>query len=87
MGWRIVKKGFKAKRMKRQPRIRWERLGLDMMMPEKLPTPIEEIRREVLKLASRGMKQATRSSRPPSMPESRRAAGDAEPPSRRAPIL
>ncbi|HEX9743389.1 MAG TPA: hypothetical protein VGA17_11445 [Nitrospiraceae bacterium] len=59
MAWRVVKKGFKAKRMKRQPRIRWERLG--MMVPEKLPTPIEEIRREVLKLASRGMKQNTRS--------------------------
>jgi hypothetical protein len=61
MGWRIVKKGFKAKRMKRQPKIRWERFGLDLMVPEKLPTPIDEIRREVLKLASRGMKQATRS--------------------------
>jgi len=61
MGWRIVKKGFKAKRMKRQPKIRWERFGLSLMVPEKLPTPIDEIRREVLKLASRGMKQATRS--------------------------
>ena len=61
MGWRIVKKGFKAKRMKRQPKIRWERFGLDLMVPEKLPTPIDEIRREVLKLASRGMKQATQS--------------------------
>ena len=60
MAWRIVKKGFKAKRMKRQPRIRWERFGPDMMVPEKLPTPIEEIRREVLKLASRGMKSGTR---------------------------
>ncbi len=60
MGWRIVRKGFKAKRMKRQPRIRWERFGPDMMVPEKLPTPIEEIRREVLKLASRGMKPGTR---------------------------
>lgn len=60
MAWRIVKKGFKAKRMKRQPRIRWERFGPDMMLPEKLPTPIEEIRREVLKLASRGMKPSTR---------------------------
>jgi len=59
MAWRVVKKGFKAKRMKRQPRIRWERLG--MSVPEKLPTPIEEIRREVLKLASRGMRQSTRS--------------------------
>jgi hypothetical protein len=58
MAWRVVRKGFKAKRMKRQPRIRWERLG--MMVPEKLPTPIEEIRREVLKLASRGMRQGTR---------------------------
>ncbi len=61
MAWRVVKKGFKAKRMKRQPRIRWERFGLDLMVPEKLPTPIDEIRREVLKLASRGMKQSTRS--------------------------
>jgi hypothetical protein len=60
MAWRIVKKGFKAKRMKRQPRIRWERFGPDMMVPEKLPTPIEEIRREVLKLASRGMKPGIR---------------------------
>ncbi|MEK7294785.1 MAG: hypothetical protein AAB049_07375 [Nitrospirota bacterium] len=60
MAWRIVKKGFKAKRMKRQPRIRWERFGPDMMVPEKLPTPIEEIRREVLKLASRGMKPSAR---------------------------
>lgn len=58
MAWRVVRKGFKAKRMKRQPRIRWERLG--MLVPEKLPTPIEEIRREVLKLASRGMRQGTR---------------------------
>lgn len=58
MAWRVVRKGFKAKRMKRQPRIRWERLG--MLLPEKLPTPIEEIRREVLKLASRGMRQGTR---------------------------
>lgn len=61
MAWRTGRKGFKAKRIKRQPRIRWERLGLDSLMPEKLPTPIEEIRREVLKLASRGMKQSTRS--------------------------
>lgn len=61
MAWRTGRKGFKAKRIKRQPRIRWERLGLDSLMPEKLPTPIEEIRREVLKLASRGMRQSTRS--------------------------
>lgn len=59
MAWRIVKKGFKAKSMKRQPRIRWERFGPGMMLPEKLPTPIEEIRREVLKLANRGMKTGT----------------------------
>ena len=59
MAWRVMKKGVKAKRMKRQPRIRWERLG--MVVPEKLPTPIEEIRREVLKLASRGMRQSNRS--------------------------
>lgn len=59
MAWRIVKKGFKAKSMKRQPRIRWERFGPGLMVPEKLPTPIEEIRREVLKLANRGMKPAT----------------------------
>lgn len=60
MAWRIVKKGFKAKRMKRQPRIRWERFGPGMMVPEKLPTPIEEIRREVLKLANLGMKPGVR---------------------------
>ncbi len=61
MAWRTARKGYKAKRIKRQPRIRWERLGLDSLVPEKLPTPIEEIRREVLKLASRGMKQSARS--------------------------
>jgi hypothetical protein len=61
MAWRVVKKGFKAKRMKRRPKIRWERMGLDMLVPEKLPTPIDEIRREVIKLASRGMKQDVRS--------------------------
>lgn len=60
MAWRIVKKGFKAKSMKRQPRIRWERFGPGLMVPEKLPTPIEEIRREVLKLANRGMKPGIR---------------------------
>ena len=60
MAWRTVKKGLKAKRMKRRPKIRWERFGLAMMVPEKLPTPIEEIRREVLKLASLGMKQVVR---------------------------
>ncbi len=64
MACRIVKKGFKAKRIKRQPKIRWQRFGLDMMVPEKLPTPIEEIRRQVLVLASRGMKQGTRSKPP-----------------------
>ena len=82
MGWRIVKKGFKAKRMKRQPKIRWERFGLDLMVPEKLPTPIDEIRREVLKLASRGMKQATRSSQPAALhagkPAHRRRRGATE---------
>jgi len=60
MAWRIVKKGFKAKSMKRQPRIRWERFGPGLVLPEKLPTPIEEIRREVLRLASLGMKPGTR---------------------------
>lgn len=60
MACRIVKKGFKSKRIKRQPKIRWQRFGLDMLFPEKLPTPIEEIRRQVLVLASRGMKQSTR---------------------------
>ncbi len=64
MACRIVKKGFKAKRIKRQPKIRWQRFGLDMMVPEKLPTPIEEIRRQVLVLASRGMKQGMRSKPP-----------------------
>lgn len=64
MACRIVKKGFKAKRIKRQPKIRWQRFGLDMMVPEKLPTPIEEIRRQVLVLASRGMKQGTRAKPP-----------------------
>lgn len=81
MGWRIVRKGFKAKRMKRQPKIRWERFGLDLMVPEKLPTPIDEIRREVLKLASRGMKQTTRS-QPPALhagkPARRRRRGATE---------
>lgn len=60
MAWRIAKRGFKAKSMKRQPRIRWERFGPGLMVPEKLPTPIEEIRREVLKLANRGMMPGTR---------------------------
>ncbi len=64
MACRIVPKGFKAKRIKRQPKIRWQRFGLAMMVPEKLPTPIEEIRRQVLVLASRGMKPGTRSKPP-----------------------
>lgn len=60
MYYRTSRKRLKAKRIKRQSKISWQKLGLETFVREKLPTPIEEIRREVLRLARQGMRLEVR---------------------------
>jgi hypothetical protein len=58
--WRRNKTAAKRKRPVHKPKICWDSLGLPAMTDESVAS-IEEIRRQVSSLASRGFGQGTRS--------------------------
>jgi hypothetical protein len=60
-GWRADKTRKNRARATRKPKIRWEVLGLPGPLGTSLPTSMEDIRRQVSNMASRGFGQGTRS--------------------------
>jgi hypothetical protein len=60
-GWRADKTRKNRARAIRKPKIRWEVLGLPDPLETKLTTSMEDIRRQVSNMASRGFGQGTRS--------------------------
>jgi hypothetical protein len=60
-GWRANKTRKNRARATRKPKIRWEVLGLPNPLATSLTTSMEDIRRQVSSMASRGFGQGTRS--------------------------
>jgi hypothetical protein len=60
-GWRADKARKNRARATRKPKIRWEVLGLPGPIDTSLTTSMEDIRRQVSNMASRGFGQGTRS--------------------------
>ncbi len=60
-GWRADKTRKNRARATRKPKIRWEVLGLPNPLDTSLTTSMEDIRRQVSSMASRGFGQGTRS--------------------------
>lgn len=60
-GWRADKTRKNRARATRKPKIRWEVLGLPSPLDTSLTTSMEDIRRQVSSMASRGFGQGTRS--------------------------
>ena len=60
-GWRADKTRKNRARATRKPKIRWELLGLPNPIDSSLRTSMEDIRRQVSSMASRGFGQGTRS--------------------------
>jgi len=60
-GWRADKTRKNRARATRKPKIRWEVLGLPGPLDANLTTSMEDIRRQVSSMASRGFGQGTRS--------------------------
>ena len=60
-GWRADKTRKNRARATRKPKIRWEVLGLPNPLDNSLRTSMEDIRRQVSSMASRGFGQGTRS--------------------------
>ena len=60
-GWRADKTRKNRARATRKPKIRWELLGLPGPLETNLTTSMEDIRRQVSNMASRGFGQGTRS--------------------------
>jgi hypothetical protein len=58
--WRRHRSAAKRKRLVHKPKISWNSLGLPAATHESAPS-IEEIRRQVTSLSSRGFSQGTRS--------------------------
>ncbi|MGQ0812372.1 MAG: hypothetical protein ACT4OO_14265 [Nitrospiraceae bacterium] len=61
MPWRNANKALKEKKVHRKPKIRWHQLGLNDPALEKNSATMEEIRQQVVALASRGLGQGVRS--------------------------
>ena len=59
-GWRADKTRKNRARATRKPKIRWELLGLPGPLDTRLTTSMEDIRRQVSSMASRGFGQGTR---------------------------
>lgn len=78
--WRKNKSAHKAKRVRHKPKIRWDQLGLSDPEVGTVPVSMEEIRKQVVALASHGFGQGTRSR---SAPEKVRGRGPAELPASR----
>jgi hypothetical protein len=60
-GWRADKTRKNRARATRKPKIRWEVLGLPSPLDTSLTPSMEDIRRQVSSMASRGFGQGTRS--------------------------
>ena len=60
-GWRADKTRKNRARATRKPKIRWEVLGLPNPLEGNARTSMEDIRRQVSSMASRGFGQGTRS--------------------------
>jgi hypothetical protein len=60
-GWRANKTRRNRTQATRRPKIRWEVLGLPHPLNPNLTTSMEDIRRQVSSMASRGFGQGTRS--------------------------
>jgi hypothetical protein len=60
-GWRADKTKKNRARATRKPKIRWEVLGLPNPLDNSRMTSMEDIRRQVSSMASRGFGQGTRS--------------------------
>ena len=60
-GWRADKTRKNRARATRKPKIRWEVLGLPTPLDTSLTTSMDDIRRQVSNMASRGFGQGTRS--------------------------
>ena len=60
-GWRADKTRKNRARATRKPKIRWEVLGLPNPLDNSSMTSMEDIRRQVSNMASRGFGQGTRS--------------------------
>ncbi len=59
--WRRNKSTHKAKRVRHKPKIRWDQLGLSNPDDVVAPVSMDEIRKQVVALASHGFGQETRS--------------------------
>ncbi len=59
--WRRNKNTQKKNRFTRKPKIRWQQLGLKNPEAEDPSISIDEIRRQVIQLSSRGLGQGVRS--------------------------
>ena len=60
-GWRADKTRKNRARSTRKPKIRWDVLGIPGPLDASLPASMEDIRRQVSNMASRGFGQGTRS--------------------------
>jgi hypothetical protein len=63
-GWRANKTRKTRTRAIRKPKVRWEVLGLPKPLDTSLTTSMEDIRRQVSSLASRGLGEGTHSGLP-----------------------
>lgn len=61
MSWRGNQKTRKEKRLKHKPKIHWQQLGLTDPADASSTVSMDEIRRQVVMLSSRGLGQGTRS--------------------------
>ena len=61
MNWRGNRTTQKKKRVKHKPKIRWQELGFKNSATENASLSMEEIRRQVVMLSSRGLGQGVRS--------------------------
>lgn len=69
MSWRGNQKTRKEKRLRHKPKIRWQQLGLTDPADATSSVSMDEIRRQVVMLSSRGLGQGARSYQaPPTAP-------------------
>ena len=60
MNWRGNRTTHKKKRVKHKPKIRWQELGFKNPARETASMSMDEIRRQVVMLSSRGLGQGVR---------------------------
>lgn len=59
--WRTSKNSQKKKRVAQKPKIRWQELGFSDSGETRTSISIEDIRREIVVMSSRGLGQGARS--------------------------